>query len=166
MGGTRGRDERDDGDDAARRDGGLEHTLEQTGRNKRHRPLTAREKAGGEHRMVRTDATLAAGSLDQFFHANANANAERARLDEARREARARRYAARGGDSTAGGDDASTRRARRRGRSRATRVARRGVASRRDADARNREGQLVPPSRAAVDTRDFDDRTRPAREIF
>ena len=107
MGGTRGRDERDDGDDAARRDGGLEHTLEQTGRNKRHRPLTAREKAGGEHRMVRTDATLAAGSLDQFFHANASdANAERARLDEARREARARRYAARGGDKfTAGVDD-------------------------------------------------------------
>ena len=56
--------------------------------------------------MVRTDATLAAGSLDQFFHANASdANAERARLDEARREARARRYAARGGDSTAGVDD-------------------------------------------------------------
>lgn len=57
--------------------------------------------------MVRTDATLAAGSLDQFFHANArDANAERARLDEARREARARRYAARGGDKfTAGVDD-------------------------------------------------------------
>ena len=63
-----------------------------------------------------------------------------------------------------GGDDASTRRARRRGRSRATRVARRGVASRRDADARNREGQLVPPSRA-VDTRDKDDRTRPHARI-
>ena len=105
-GATRGRDERDDGDDDRddRGDGGV-GTLEQTGRNKRSKPLTAREKAGGEHRMVRTDATLAAGSLDQFFHANANANAERARLDEARREARARRYAARGGDSTAGVDD-------------------------------------------------------------
>ena len=106
-GATRGRVERDDGDRGDDDDGtagdGSEQTPLASGRNKRSRPLTAREKAGGEHRMVRTDATLAAGSLDQFFHANArDANAERARLDEARREARARRYAARGG---AGVDD-------------------------------------------------------------
>ena len=73
-------------------------------RNKRAK-TTARDKAGGEHKMVRTDARLAAGSLDQFFHTNAEANAERVRLDEARREARTRRYAARGGDVTAGVDD-------------------------------------------------------------
>jgi DNA mismatch repair protein MLH1 len=73
-------------------------------RNKRAK-TTARDKAGGEHKMVRTDARLAAGSLDQFFHTNAEANAERVRLDEARREARSRRYAARGGDVTAGVDD-------------------------------------------------------------
>ena len=73
-------------------------------RNKRAK-TTARDKAGGEHKMVRTDARLAAGSLDQFFHTNAEANAERVRLDEARREARTRRYAARGDDVTAGVDD-------------------------------------------------------------
>ena len=62
---------------------------------------TARDKVGGDHKLVRTDARLAAGSLDAFFAPSAGTRTtgggdDAERLDEARRGARERRRASHG----------------------------------------------------------------------
>ena len=59
---------------------------------------TARDKVGGDHKLVRTDARLAAGSLDAFFAPHAETttsggNDDAERSDEARRGAREQRRA-------------------------------------------------------------------------
>ena len=65
---------------------------------------TARDKVGGDHKLVRTDARLAAGSLDAFFAPHAETttsggNDDAERSDEARRGAREQRRASGEGPS-------------------------------------------------------------------
>ncbi len=78
--------------------GGAEYDAEAERRAAKRAKTTTREKVGGDHKLARVDATLAAGSLDAYFMSGKengavlHGEAANAEMDEARRAARARRH--------------------------------------------------------------------------
>ena len=90
--------------------GGAEYDAEAERRAAKRVKTTTREKVGGDHKLARVDATLAAGSLDAYFTsgkengADLRGEAATAEMDEARRAARARRQGRDAGEGPRDGD--------------------------------------------------------------
>ena len=90
--------------------GGAEYDAEAERRAAKRAKTTTREKVGGDHKLARVDATLAAGSLDAYFTsgkengADLHGEAANAEMDEARRAARARRQGRDAGEGPRDGD--------------------------------------------------------------
>ena len=90
--------------------GGAEFDPEAERRAAKRAKTTTREKVGGDHKLARVDATLAAGSLDAYFTsgkengADLHGEAANAEMDEARRAARARRQGRDAGEGPRDGD--------------------------------------------------------------
>lgn len=90
--------------------GGAEFDPEAERRAAKRAKTTTREKVGGDHKLARVDAALAAGSLDAYFTsgkengADLHGEAANAEMDEARRAARARRQGRDAGEGPRDGD--------------------------------------------------------------